>query len=266
MPSLAASGLANVVAYSFVYADATAREADTGFTAADTGKLARQLSNNSLWMLIDDSPVTWIAVGGGGGCDSTLTAAYGSRPAPSNDGNLFLPSDGYTVERDTGTAYVPWGPLFPFTRPPAAADFTANRTGATLTEDAGALVIRRTGAMSGYHRAAPATPYTITAAVLLRLIPTNFSQAGLLFRDSGTGNFVRFNVVHNNGWQWQVDKVDTNGTFVAAYLTTPPQFLGGILWLRIADDGTNRICSYAVDGRNFHVLHTVGRTDYITAN
>ncbi len=68
MPVFASNGPANFVPYSFgPYADAAAREADTGFTAADIGKLARQLSNNSLWMLLAESPVTWIQIGGGGG-------------------------------------------------------------------------------------------------------------------------------------------------------------------------------------------------------
>ena len=53
--------------YSWEYADATARAAATGFTTNDVGKLARQLDDNTLWMLTDDSPETWVAVGGGGG-------------------------------------------------------------------------------------------------------------------------------------------------------------------------------------------------------
>ncbi len=50
--------------YTWEYDDATAREAATGFAAADVGKLARQLDDNSLWMLVDDSPETWQQVGG----------------------------------------------------------------------------------------------------------------------------------------------------------------------------------------------------------
>lgn len=47
--------------YAFTYADAAAREADTSRTSADVGKLARQLDDNMLWMLVDITP-TWIAV------------------------------------------------------------------------------------------------------------------------------------------------------------------------------------------------------------
>lgn len=55
------------IPYSFEYATATARLAAYGFTPQDNGKLARQLDNNSLWMLTDSVNVTWQQI--------TLTAA-----------------------------------------------------------------------------------------------------------------------------------------------------------------------------------------------
>ncbi len=54
------------VPYNWTYANAAARAAATGFTSPDLGKLARQLDNNTLWMLVATTP-TWVAVGGGGG-------------------------------------------------------------------------------------------------------------------------------------------------------------------------------------------------------
>ena len=64
---------ANHNPFAAVYADATARLAATGFerqagggivafNADDVGKLARQTDTNSIWMLTDDSPVTWLQV------------------------------------------------------------------------------------------------------------------------------------------------------------------------------------------------------------
>lgn len=50
-------------AHNWEYADATAREAATGFTSADLKKLALQLDDMSLWVLTNDSPVTWVRVG-----------------------------------------------------------------------------------------------------------------------------------------------------------------------------------------------------------
>jgi hypothetical protein len=49
--------------YTWEYADATARLAATGFVAGDVGKLAKQASDSTLWMLTDDSPITWVVLG-----------------------------------------------------------------------------------------------------------------------------------------------------------------------------------------------------------
>jgi len=61
------------IPYNWSYADETEREAETDVTAADVGKFARQLDDNSIWMLIDDSPVTWIAVGASASYPKTFT-------------------------------------------------------------------------------------------------------------------------------------------------------------------------------------------------
>lgn len=53
------------VPHRFTYANATAREAEAGAVAGDVGCLALQQDDNSLWRLVDDSPLTWALVGGG---------------------------------------------------------------------------------------------------------------------------------------------------------------------------------------------------------
>ena len=53
--------------HNWEYADQTAREAATGLTSADIGKVALQQDDGSFWGLTDDSPLTWVAVSGGGG-------------------------------------------------------------------------------------------------------------------------------------------------------------------------------------------------------
>lgn len=54
--------------YVFTFADEAAREAGTGYDlqAGDIGKVARQLSDETFWILTDASPITWSAMGGGG--------------------------------------------------------------------------------------------------------------------------------------------------------------------------------------------------------
>ncbi len=70
---------------SWVYADATARAAATGFVAGDVGRIGYQSDDGSYWRLTDDSPVAWEQVGGfaGGTPADTVTTemAYGQASA-----------------------------------------------------------------------------------------------------------------------------------------------------------------------------------------
>lgn len=59
------------VPYNWTYATAVQREAATGFAATDVGKLAWQQSDNTLWMLVDESPPTWVQVSSGEGSASS---------------------------------------------------------------------------------------------------------------------------------------------------------------------------------------------------
>lgn len=52
-------------AVAFEYANAAARLAATGFVAEDINKIARQLDDNSLWILVSISPITWSSVATG---------------------------------------------------------------------------------------------------------------------------------------------------------------------------------------------------------
>lgn len=70
--TLAADGLQNAKAYKYTYADATARAAATGFVATDTGALALQLDNATLWMLTATTP-TWTPIAGTGLTDPLTT-------------------------------------------------------------------------------------------------------------------------------------------------------------------------------------------------
>lgn len=64
--STVSNGLQNALAYKWEYADATERAAATGFVDSDVGTLARQLDDNSLWLLTATTP-TWAAVSSAGG-------------------------------------------------------------------------------------------------------------------------------------------------------------------------------------------------------
>jgi hypothetical protein len=103
------------VVCAYEYADAATREAATGFAAADVGKFAWQQDDDSIWILTDDSPITWVQVGGAGGADfapwlvdilptiSERSAAVGTWTFASYNDNTTWPFVGSTGAGAGGT-------------------------------------------------------------------------------------------------------------------------------------------------------------------
>jgi len=208
--------------------------------------------------------------GGGGGGDSTTTAAYASKPAASNDGNLFLPSDGFQIERDTGSVWAPWGPIYPLTLP-VDGDFAwVNQGTGSVTTTQGGIHLLAPAASGTNIRArvksAPATPYVITACFLPLLTAINFASCGLLFRQSSDGKIAVLGLAHSTDWEFSFNKYSSATAFASQYGIASMKHYLSPIFLRIADNGTNRILSFGTDGQNFTQLHSVGRTDYLTAD
>ena len=62
------------------------------------------------------------------------TAAMASEPASGMvTGDLFLPSNGFYLERYSGSAWVPWGPIWPMTKPVDGDYAWINQGSATVT-------------------------------------------------------------------------------------------------------------------------------------
>ena len=165
------------------------------------------------------------------------------------------------------------GQIDPSFTTPVDADFAwINQGSSTLTDDGVSLFLRApAGSGSNIHirkQAAPATPYTLTVAMRPTLYPASYSSCGVLFRESSSGKLHTFQTVFfdSSGIHLISAKFSNPTTYVADYKNLIAPIAGAYVWLRIQDDGTNRICSFSMDGRNFIVYHTIGRTDYLTAD
>jgi Concanavalin A-like lectin/glucanases superfamily len=194
------------------------------------------------------------------------TGAYSSLPSPANAGNLYLQTDAPIVYRDTGSALVPFGPVYPLTLPPQTGWTWVNQGSSTLTA-AGALTLyapsQTANDLSLLVISAPATPYTITALFATTAAWQAYLGFGLVWRNSSSGYIVNHNVGFSTFISYGVNKLTSPTTFSASYANTslwtvPPY------WLRIKDDGTNRSCWYSGDGQTWMQLHSVSRTDFMT--
>lgn len=209
------------------------------------------------------------------GTTGITKAAFGSRQASAKAGRLYFPTDGYSVQRDNGSSWDAWGPSFPLVKPPSAASWTwVNQGSATLTDDRDALVLAGPAQTGNNVRAvvvsAPSAPYTVTALIALTMPRVNSNGAGLIFRESSSGKFAVCSLTADGGASILPvvlsGKYTNATTYSANYTTLATYMMGPYLWLRIADNNTNRVCSWSADGRNWIAFHTVGRTDFLTAD
>lgn len=186
---------------------------------------------------------------------------------PNGRGVVYLSDGIYTcVWNGTAWEYYSGGQLM--TRPVSSAFSWVNQGGASVVTSSGGMFLSLPAGTGTSWRmrvkAAPATPYTVTAHIRPMALATG--GFGLVFRQSSDGKFAILRIVTT-----ALESVKyTNETTVSAgyggILT-----LGALLglephWLRIADNGTSRICSVSSDGINFIPFHTIGRTDFLTAN
>jgi hypothetical protein len=224
--------------------------------------------------IIDDAGTETGPFGAGGGGDSVYTAAYASRPAASNDGDLFLPSDGFTVERDTGSAWVPWGPVFPLVAP-VSGDFAwINQGSATLTvEKGGNRMDEVAAAAHSVHirkKSAPAAPWTLEVMFMPDFGFSSLTNwACVLFRESSTGKLHAFHLVHSgpNVFTIYSSKWTNPTTFSAHYQSQAiqyPMLYHGPFFVKIEDNNTNRVISFSPDGQNWTAWHSVTRADFLT--
>ncbi len=224
---------------------------------------------------VDTSTVTHVVTSAGLAAyrgDVLQAGAYASAPAAAIGGRLYLSTDGPYLLRDTGSSYDAYGPVQKQFVPDDSLFGWINQGGASITTTGGPVVLAVPSSGTKNNRirkkTAPATPYTVTARIKGLAFPSDYFNFGLLFRESGSGKLHAFQVGHVTNVLLASTKFTDATTFSADYVTASVISLpmGVPEWLRIADDGANRICSFSYDGLNWQAFHTVGRTDFLTAD
>jgi len=202
---------------------------------------------------------------------------YASRPAAGTPGRIFLPSDGLFLERDNGSSWEKFGPIWPMT-PPLASDFPrwVNQGTSTFTDVKGAPFLQGQLGTSTNVRARvkdyPTSSFTVEMAFTLNCWPysTSLGLGGLLIRDSISMKFVTFGAggqssdLQVQAYNWN-SPISASGSVTGSAATHFGE--AQLFWLKYYDDfATNRVISASVDGYNWVQIVSIGRTDWIVPN
>jgi hypothetical protein len=208
--------------------------------------------------------------------DLAAYAAFASKPAAGVPGRIFLPTDGIFFERDNGSAWEKFGPLWPMT-PPQASDFPTwvNQGTATITDNKGAVWMYAPYTSSLQIRMRvkdyPTPPFTVEAAFVGNTLPNAGSGlGGIGIRDSSSGKLQLYGAhasyMELYGYSY------SSPTAAASAVTGWPssgQFHlpeSDLFWVKYEDDNTNRKISFSVDGYTWTQIVSVSRTEYLTPN
>lgn len=155
---------------------------------------------------------------------------------------------------------------YPFIPPPQTGWSWVNQGGAVVTSDPSYQAISGGSAATlncrMRTRAAPSTPYVITACIECSMLKNSNSAVALFWRESSTGKLIYAGL--------------TNGNFAAASYNSPTSFAGSgysvpsyastLLWHRITDDGTDRGVYFSGNGYDWIPLVTQANNTFLTAD
>lgn len=199
-----------------------------------------------------------------GNTTNFATATAGSKTSgnyPKWDGNGNL-TDGDTGSGSSG-----------LTNPPPSTGWTWNNqqtaTAAFASDGALDLVANGVSAvniLNVYYRTAPSVPYVVTIGLRAQLFSGGLPSVMVGWRQSSDGKLV---VVRLNGnRQIGIHKFTNSSTYAGtSYLADATHFtLGDEVFITLTDNNTNRIVSSECDAIQKPAIHTVGRTDFLTAD
>jgi hypothetical protein len=211
------------------------------------------------------------------GAGMVASGAYGSLPSAGKEGRLYIPTGECPyLFRDNGAS---WDATLPghgdVTLPSTSGWSDWQSTSPVYNTTTGYLEIT-----SGLiQRALPsAAPWEAIFGIRFVLDQEqDFSGVYVGFGQNSTNEDDRMNFSVDNSSPRDMDiarQKFLSNVWQANYIwyQTAEQFLpygygAGVIWIKIEDDNSNRIISYSTLGpSNWMLLHSIGRTDYLTAD
>jgi hypothetical protein len=178
----------------------------------------------------------------------------------------------YSHAISDGTGWHYFYPGFGEVERPILGDFTwVNQGSATADATDGAVTIEAPAVSGDSLRAlvqsVPATPWTLTMGFMSLTTEALYQHLGGCYRESGTGKIlaVDFRLAYQLGIIRYTDATTFGGSNEVSDISIRAA-QNAPLFLRLSDDGTNRVTSRSTDGRHWTVIGTISRTNFLTAD
>ena len=116
-------------------------------------------------------------------------------------------------------------------------------------------------------KAAPATPFTVTMHFINYGTTVAYQGYGPCWSQSSDGKLATYTMYSATTYNFlRINKWNNETTYSAAYVADIVFPLPDARWFKLEDTGTNRLMYMSTDGKNWVQEHTIGRTDFLTAN
>lgn len=208
------------------------------------------------------------------------SGVYASLPTVGHPGRLYFCTDIDLTLRDNGTTWdiLRVGSDGPApTAPPSASWSTTTLGSATFAAGLGGRLLTTPSAAGEnlrveYRTLTPSSNYTFTAHLEHISAFADSSYSGIVLRNSSSGSMIMFGpdlLITASGFaRVRVTKWTNATTYSADYGTAKVSYTlpGGVIpkWYRIRDDATNRYFEHSINGVDWLLFHSIGRTDFIT--
>ena len=219
--------------------------------------------------------------GGGGGSVANLTSfgTYASLPACGSSEQIYFFTSGvYTHAFCDGASAWHYFAFGVEVTPPSGLSTWRNQGSAAVDATDGFVYLSGPASATSAFRIremnTPATPFTITLGFLVSALGGDNNGTGLMVVQSSDDKTIFFHAQDNQATAnagslelFVINKYTSISTYSATdYIVNQPQAAGSPLWLRYADNGTNRTWSFSTNGRSFITAHTETRTTFLTAD
>ncbi len=213
---------------------------------------------------------------GAGGGASVQRGVFASAPSCTTAQFIYTATDAALEGRCDGASHLDWIYKGLTVTPTSSSDLplTYFTSGTTVTDVPGGWTFIAPGSsgIQGRYKTAPATPFSVVAC-----FEPSQAAAGTL----GSAFLGTFWTDATKAITVNIETAGTTGLFgpiaIDYWANQAPSFAGQYLaengstqavstiCLAMVDDGTNRKEKMSYDGKNWIQLHSVGRTDYLTA-